>query len=79
MKWLKALGEATALMSMLVLLLFFVGLTVNGITTGVYRIVIDSNLFFEHYVEFFLLVAGTICYIYFRRIRFTFHPKKQGR
>jgi len=76
MKWNKSLGEAIALSSISTLILFYILLTYSGLKTGIYRIILDSNMFFEHYIEFALLIIGGFFYIKYRRIRFTLHPKK---
>ena len=77
MKTLKALGEAVALGSILAWIYVLLVTTFNGLSTGNYRVgMLDSNIFLEHYLELLLLVVGLICYVYYRKIRFTLHPKK---
>ena len=63
MRYKEAIGEGIALGSIVVLLVFFVMLTYNGIVHGSYMIVIDSSIFYEHYIEFGLLLIGLFCYI----------------
>jgi len=70
MKWLKSIGEATGLGSILILLFLLVVMTINGISTGEYVIVLNSNLYSEHYFELGLLIFGLICYIKYRKINF---------
>ena len=76
MRWFRCLGEAVALSSMIILLLFFMVSTYNGLTNGIYKLVFDSNQFFEHYAELGVIVGGLLFYVLFRRVRFTLHPKK---
>ena len=76
MKILRALGEAVAFGSIVAWIYVFIMLTISGLNTGTYMIILDSNSFNEHYIELFLFVAGLISYIYYRKIRFTLHPNK---
>lgn len=77
MKWSNCLGEAAGLGSIIILLLIVSVLTASGLITGNYAIVLRSNVFFEHYIEFALLIIGLFFYVKYRKIRFTFHPKRK--
>lgn len=72
-----ALSEAVGLGSILVLLYFLLALTYAGLTTGIYQIILASNMLFEHYLELALVIVGLILYIKHRRIKFTLHPQRQ--
>ena len=72
MKLYKAIGEGTALGSIIILILFFCLLSYNGVVNGVYQLTIDSNTFYEHWFELGLLVLGFVCYIYTRKIKIRF-------
>jgi len=75
MKWQEALGEGIGLGSILILLYIFISLTYQGLTTGVYRVVLDSNTLYEHYIELALVIIGLICYVKTRKIKFTLRPR----
>ena len=75
MKWEKAIGEGTALGSIVFVIYLFLRLTYAGLTTGSYRVVIDSNTLNEHYFELALVIIGLICYVKTRKIKFTLRPR----
>ena len=75
MKWQKCIGEGTALGSIVLILFILLLTTYNGLTTGSYRILIDSNAFYENYLELVLVILGLYYYVKTRRIKFTLHPR----
>ena len=78
MKLWKSIGEGTALGSIIVLIVFFVLLSYNGLMYGTYRIVLDSNTLHEHWIEFIFVVIGFIAYIHTRKIKIRVKLKVDG-
>lgn len=77
MKLRQAIGEAVMLGCVLSWIYILIIITYNGIVTGNYefRIIIRSNVFYEHYFELVLLIVGLYFYIRYRRIRFKIRRK----
>lgn len=73
----QAIGEAVMLGCVLSWIYILIIITYNGIVTGNYefRIIIRSNVFYEHYFELVLLIVGLYFYIRYRRIRFKIRRK----
>jgi len=79
MRWKNCIGEAVALGSICSWIYVFSLSTYHGLTTGNYTVILASNVLYEHYFEFALILIGLILYIKIRRIRFTLHPKRRNK
>ena len=77
MGWFELLGESGAIACFITVIVFFSVSTVNGLLGNSYTVTLSTNTFGEHYLEYFLIVFCFICYLCFRHIRFTFHPKNE--
>ena len=62
-KFVKVYGFCVVVSFIIFNIVLFVFLTFSGLSSGFYRVVLDSNVFCEHYLEFFLLCSGFFCFI----------------
>jgi hypothetical protein len=73
----KALGEAVALTSMVLIIILYFFASINGLFNGEYMVVTYTNTLYEHWFEFILILCGFYWYVKYRGIHFTLHPNNR--
>lgn len=78
MKIWKAFGEAVALGSILLWIVTYLIITVVGLSGNGYRVVVDTNMFYEHYIELGIFVVGLVAYISCHHIKLRTKKPQKG-
>ena len=73
--WEVVIGKCTIIGCIISIIILFLILTYNGITTGNSQITLDSNMYGEHYLELLFISIGLVCYFRTRHIKI--HLRKQ--